>query len=145
MVALAQRDTARWRASLVWSGLLAAVCGAGILLRVWVYRSTLGIPDSDEAVVGLMARHILHGQITTFFWGQAYGGSQEALLDGARVPGLRQRLAGAADRPDRPLRRRGAARLAGRAQDDRRARPRASRRRCSGSGRRSSIYKLTHQ
>jgi hypothetical protein len=27
-----------------------------------------------------MARHVLHGQLTTFFWGQAYGGSQEALL-----------------------------------------------------------------
>ena len=27
-----------------------------------------------------MARHILHGEFTTFFWGQAYGGSQEALL-----------------------------------------------------------------
>jgi hypothetical protein len=27
-----------------------------------------------------MVRHILHGDLTTFFWGQAYGGSQEALL-----------------------------------------------------------------
>jgi hypothetical protein len=27
-----------------------------------------------------MVRHILHGELTTFFWGQAYGGSQEALL-----------------------------------------------------------------
>ena len=27
-----------------------------------------------------MARHILHGNLTTFFWGQPYGGSQEALL-----------------------------------------------------------------
>lgn len=85
MVALAQRDTARRWASLGWSALLAAVCGAGIVLRVWVYRSSLGVPNSDEAVVGLMARHILHGEIPTFFWGQAYGGSQEALLT---VPGF---------------------------------------------------------
>src|SRR5438034_11238272 len=28
----------------------------------------------------LMARHALHGQFTTFLWGTAYGGSQEALL-----------------------------------------------------------------
>ena len=53
---------------------------AGLALRVWTYRSAAGVPDSDEAVVGLMARHILHGQFTTFFWGQGYGGSQEALL-----------------------------------------------------------------
>ncbi|MGZ4398391.1 MAG: hypothetical protein ACXVZ1_08240 [Gaiellaceae bacterium] len=59
---------------------IGAAAAAGIAFRVWTYRSALGIPDSDEAVVGLMARHILHGQFTTFFWGQWYGGSQEALL-----------------------------------------------------------------
>jgi hypothetical protein len=62
-------------------GAMVAVAGvAGIALRVWVYRSELGIPDSDEAVVGLMARHVLDGELTTFFWGQGFGGSQEALL-----------------------------------------------------------------
>lgn len=59
---------------------LAAVAAAGLLLRVYVYRSRLGAPNSDEAVVGLMVRHVLHGQVTTFYWGQGYGGSQEALL-----------------------------------------------------------------
>lgn len=59
------------------------VVAAGIALRAWVHRSALGIPDSDEAVVGLMARHATHGELTTFFWGQAYGGSQEVL---ATVP-----------------------------------------------------------
>ncbi|MGZ4387316.1 MAG: glycosyltransferase family 39 protein, partial [Gaiellaceae bacterium] len=59
---------------------IGAAAAAGIAFRVWTYRSALGIPDSDEAVVGLMAHHILHGQFTTFFWGQWYGGSQEALL-----------------------------------------------------------------
>jgi dolichyl-phosphate-mannose-protein mannosyltransferase len=53
---------------------------AGVALRAWVYRSAIGVPDSDEAVMGLMARHVLHGQLTTFYWGQAYGGSQEAIL-----------------------------------------------------------------
>ena len=52
----------------------------GIALRIWTYRSTLGMPNADEAVVGLMARHVLDGELTTFYWGQAYGGSQEALL-----------------------------------------------------------------
>ncbi|MES1247317.1 MAG: glycosyltransferase family 39 protein, partial [Actinomycetota bacterium] len=60
--------------------LVTAAVGIGIALRVWVYRSVLGAPDSDEAVVGLMARHALHGELTVFFWGQVYGGSQEALL-----------------------------------------------------------------
>ena len=50
---------------------------------MWVYRSSLGIPDSDEAVVGLMARHFAGGELATYFWGQAYGGSQEVL---ATVP-----------------------------------------------------------
>jgi 4-amino-4-deoxy-L-arabinose transferase-like glycosyltransferase len=53
---------------------------AGIGLRVWVYGAALGAPDSDEAKIGLMARHALHGQVTTFLWAQAYGGTQEVLL-----------------------------------------------------------------
>lgn len=57
---------------------LAAVVGA--LLRVYVYRSTLGLPNSDEAVVGLMTLHALHGHLTTFYWGNSFGGPQEALL-----------------------------------------------------------------
>jgi hypothetical protein len=63
-----------------WSVVFALVAVTGVVLRVWAYRSWLGVPDSDEAVVGLMVRHIQHGQLTTFFWGQAYGGSQEALI-----------------------------------------------------------------
>ena len=60
--------------------ILIAAFASGIALRVWVYRSALGIPDSDEAVVGLMALHLLDGEWTTFFWGQSFGGSQEAVL-----------------------------------------------------------------
>jgi len=62
-----------------WAGVAAAIA-AGILFRVGIYRTALGAPDSDEAIVGLMARHALHGDFTVFFWGQPYGGSQEALL-----------------------------------------------------------------
>jgi hypothetical protein len=68
-----------WR----WGLLVALATVAGIALRVWVHRSALGTPDSDEAVVGLMVRHATEGELTTFFWGQAYGGSQEVL---ATVP-----------------------------------------------------------
>lgn len=35
--------------------------------------------DGDEAVVGLMARHILEGRIPVYFYGQGYMGSLEAL------------------------------------------------------------------
>jgi hypothetical protein len=67
-------------AGLRWTVLLVAVVVAGVALRVWIYRSALGVPDSDEAVVGLMAMHLLDGEWTTFFWGQGFGGSQEAIL-----------------------------------------------------------------
>ena len=63
-----------------WLLLVGATAVAGIALRVWVHQSALGTPDSDEAVVGLMALHVLDGELTTFFWGQAFGGSQEAIL-----------------------------------------------------------------
>lgn len=70
-----------WRQGSAVPVLLALAVGSlGVGLRVYVYRSSLGIPDSDEAVVGLMARHVLLGQFTAFFWGQGYGGSQEAVL-----------------------------------------------------------------
>ncbi|MFP3852848.1 MAG: ArnT family glycosyltransferase [Anaerolineales bacterium] len=36
--------------------------------------------NADEAIVGLMARHILKGEIPIFFYGQAYLGSLDALL-----------------------------------------------------------------
>jgi hypothetical protein len=66
--------------TLRWRLLIGVAVAAGIALRVWVHRSPLGIPDSDEAVVGLMVDHAMRGELATFFWGQAYGGSQEALL-----------------------------------------------------------------
>jgi hypothetical protein len=61
-------------------GALLAVAGAGVVLRVWVYGKLIATPNADEAVVGLMTRHLLHGELTTFYWGQAYGGPQEVYL-----------------------------------------------------------------
>ena len=63
-----------------WQLAFAIVAVVGLALRVWVYRSILGVPNADEAIVGLMARHVLDGQLTAFYWGQAYAGSQEALV-----------------------------------------------------------------
>jgi 4-amino-4-deoxy-L-arabinose transferase-like glycosyltransferase len=57
---------------------LAAI--AGVALRVGIYLSSLGKTESDEAIIGLMVRHALHGQFSTFQWGVAYGGTQEVLL-----------------------------------------------------------------
>lgn len=48
---------------------------AGIALRIWILASGLGAVDSDEAVVGLMAKHLLDGEFHTYFWGQRYGGT----------------------------------------------------------------------
>lgn len=55
------------------------VAGAvfGIVVRVWLIASPLGAPDADEAVVGLMARRLLDGEVRSFFWGQSYGGIHE--------------------------------------------------------------------
>ena len=52
----------------------------GVALRIWLVSSALGPFDSDEAVAGLMGRHMLHGEFFTFYWGQPYGGTQEAAL-----------------------------------------------------------------
>lgn len=56
---------------------------AGVVLRVWVLASPLGSLDADEAVWGLMARHVLDGELSTFYWGQTYGGTQETILTAA--------------------------------------------------------------
>jgi 4-amino-4-deoxy-L-arabinose transferase-like glycosyltransferase len=65
----------------VIDAVVVAGVAAGIGLRAWVLSSTsLGSLDSDEAVWGLMARHLLDGHWSTFFWGQNYGGSHEAIV-----------------------------------------------------------------
>jgi 4-amino-4-deoxy-L-arabinose transferase-like glycosyltransferase len=63
-----------WTLALVVVGLLLA---AG--MRVWILSGPLGAVDMDEAVVGLMSRHFADGHLSVFFWGQPYGGSQEAM------------------------------------------------------------------
>jgi hypothetical protein len=51
----------------------------GLGLRLAVIASPLGEIDGDEAVVGLMARHIAFlGERPVFYWGQPYLGSLEA-------------------------------------------------------------------
>jgi hypothetical protein len=51
----------------------------GLLLRLAILASPLGELDADEAVVGLMARHIaFEGERPVFYYGQPYVGSLEA-------------------------------------------------------------------
>lgn len=51
----------------------------GLGLRLAIVASPLGEIDGDEAVVGLMARHIAFlGERPVFYWGQPYLGSLEA-------------------------------------------------------------------
>ena len=61
------------------------VCAAvvGIVFRAWMLASPIGMLDGDEAIVGLMARHMLEGDFPVFFWGQPYGGPHEAALAAA--------------------------------------------------------------
>lgn len=51
----------------------------GVGVRIWVLLSPLGALDSDEGTVGLMARR-MPSDLPAFFWGQSYGGTQEAIL-----------------------------------------------------------------
>jgi len=72
------------RAAQVELGLLAALAAFGLAARIWVLAHPLGVLDSDEAVIGLMARRILDDhRLPTFFWGQSYGGPHEAVAAAA--------------------------------------------------------------
>jgi 4-amino-4-deoxy-L-arabinose transferase-like glycosyltransferase len=63
----------------VYAGLLLVVIIA-LIGRILIIASNSISFHSDEAIVGLMARHILQGERPTFFYGQAYMGSLDAWL-----------------------------------------------------------------
>jgi len=69
--------------TVVPAAVVVAAVVLGAVLRVGVMRSPVGALDSDEAVVGLMARQFAAGHFRAFFWGQAYGGTIEAGLAAA--------------------------------------------------------------
>ena len=55
----------------------------GVLALAWVVRwlvmlTCYRLPNSDEVMVGLMARHILAGEHPVFYWAQSYNGTLEA-------------------------------------------------------------------
>ena len=58
--------------------LLALVLAA--VLKIWLVSQGVLPFNSDEAIVALMARHILQGEMPIFFYGQSYMGSFDAFL-----------------------------------------------------------------
>ena len=53
---------------------VALLFALGLFLRLWILgRAPI---NADQAVVGLMAREILHGHFFAFYWGQSYGGGE---------------------------------------------------------------------
>lgn len=76
---MAETRPAAVRDPLVWA-LVPCAAVVGIAFRAWMLMSPIGLLDSDEAIVGLMARHMLKGDWPVFFWGQPYGGPHEAFL-----------------------------------------------------------------
>jgi hypothetical protein len=70
-----------WRGRLL---VLAAVL-VGLGLHLWAARHWPGNFTSDEAVMGLMARHALAGRIPVYMYGQGYLGSIDALLGAAAM------------------------------------------------------------
>ncbi len=59
---------------------LLLVLGVALLARTLLLASASVSLHADEAIIGLMARHILDGARPTFFYGQAYMGSLDPWL-----------------------------------------------------------------
>jgi len=64
---------------------LAIVAGAVVLARLPFLLQGTSFFDSDEAVEGLMARHVLGGEFPLFLWGQRYKGVPEVYLSAVAV------------------------------------------------------------
>ena len=59
----------------LWFCLLIA-----LIVRIWLVIHTHGVIDGDEALVGIQAERILHGEYPAYFYNQPYMGSLEAYL-----------------------------------------------------------------
>ncbi len=74
----------RWRSRLMalpWPMLaLASAFVAAAGLKLYILPMARMPFDSDEAILLLMARHILQGERPLFFYGEAYGGSFDSFL-----------------------------------------------------------------
>ena len=60
--------------------LVASIIFIAIVFKIYLLVLDVIPFNSDEAIVGLMAKHILDGQYPVFFYGQSYMGSLDAFL-----------------------------------------------------------------
>ena len=63
----------------LWSPLIVCLLLA-IIVRMWLTVHTNGVIAGDEAMVGIQAEHILHGEHPIYYYGQAYMGSLQMYL-----------------------------------------------------------------
>ena len=68
------------RSGRLWRVLLAGAIVLGVAVRAWAATQWPANFQSDEAVFGLMARHIMAGDFTPTLYGPAYLGSIESIL-----------------------------------------------------------------
>jgi hypothetical protein len=54
---------------------IGIVLAVGLALRLWIVTGKLGTIDSDEALTGLMARHLWNGEFRAFMWRINYQGT----------------------------------------------------------------------
>ncbi|MBI3977103.1 MAG: hypothetical protein HY331_02850 [Chloroflexi bacterium] len=71
------------RARVAWIAGFALAVALGVAVQVWAALQWSANADGDEAVIGLMALHVLKGQIPTYYYGQTYLGSLDAILSAA--------------------------------------------------------------
>ncbi len=72
-------DVCRTDSAFPWWG-IGSLLGAlivGTIGRLVMLTGAQGEIHADEAVVGLMARALSHGDVQVFYWGQVYGGTLE--------------------------------------------------------------------
>lgn len=67
-----------WRGYLSWP--LWVCLLLALTTRIWLTIHTHGVIAGDEAMVGLQAEHILHGERPIYYYSQPYMGSLEAYL-----------------------------------------------------------------
>ena len=63
----------------LWSPLIVCLLLA-IIVRMWLIVHTNGVIAGDEAMVGIQAEHILHGEHPIYYYGQPYMGSLQMYL-----------------------------------------------------------------